>query len=45
MKKSNVLNKIFLLATSFHTVLLGIVFVIQVLRIYYFNEKIIVNNY
>lgn len=39
MKKSNVLNKIFLLATSFHTVLLGIVFVIQVLRIYYFNEK------
>lgn len=39
MKASKVLNKIFLLSTSFHTALMGTVFIIQVLRIYFFNDK------
>lgn len=40
MKKSNKLNKILLLLTSFQTLLLGIVFIIQILRIYFGNNKV-----
>ena len=39
MKAIKTLNKIFLLSTSFHTALMGTVFIIQVLRIYFFNDK------
>lgn len=39
MKKSNKLDKVFLLVTSFQTFILGIVFIIQILRIYYGNDK------
>ena len=40
VKKNNKLNKILILLTSFQTLLLGIVFIIQVLRIYYGNSKV-----
>lgn len=40
MNKSNKLDKIFLLVTSFQTIILGIVFIIQILRIYYGNDAI-----
>ena len=33
MNKTNKLDKVFLLVTSFQTIILGIVFIIQVLRI------------
>ena len=37
--KSNKLSKIFLLLTSFQTILLGSLFIMQLLRIYFGNEK------
>lgn len=37
--KSNKLNKVLMLFTSFQTLLLGIVFIVQLLRIYYGNNK------
>ena len=40
MNKSNKLDKIFLLVTSFQTIILGIVFIMQVLRIYYGNNAV-----
>ena len=40
MKKSNKLNKLLTLFTSFQTLVLGIVFIIQVLRIYFGNNKV-----
>ena len=39
MKNKNLINKILLLVMSFQTVLLGVAFIIQVLRIYFGNEK------
>ena len=39
MNKTNKVDKIFLLVTSFQTIILGIVFIIQILRIYYGNES------
>lgn len=40
MNKTNKLDKVFLLVTSFQTIILGIVFIIQVLRIYYGNNAL-----
>ena len=40
MNKSNKVNKILVLCTSFQTILLGIVFIIQILRIYFNNNQV-----
>ena len=39
MKNKKLLDKLFLIITSILTILMGIVFIIQVLRIYYGNDK------
>lgn len=39
MKKNNKLSKVLMLLTSFQTILLGLFFIIQVLRIYYGNKN------
>ena len=40
MKKNNKLSKVLMLLTSFQTILLGLFFIIQVLRIYYGSQTI-----
>lgn len=40
MNKSNKLNKVILLVTSFQTIILGIAFIVQILRIYFGNSKV-----
>ena len=39
MKNKKLINKILLIVMSFQTILLGVAFIIQVLRIYFGNEK------
>ena len=38
--KQNKINKLFLILVSIQTIILGILFLIQILRIYYGNDKI-----
>ena len=39
MKNKKLLDKIFLIIVSILTILMGLIFIIQVLRIYYGNDK------
>ena len=39
MQKNKLIDKLFLIIVSIQTILMGILFIVQILRIYYGNNK------